>query len=74
MALRQKIEAEIEASVLARANELAAAEGKGLSDVVEEALTLWNERQTYARANPRVVELHEASIRQYRAVYEHLAK
>ncbi len=74
MALRQKLETEIEAALFARAKEMADKNGLEISAMVEEAIAEWVARQVNQGVNPKVLELHEASIQQYRQVYEHLAK
>lgn len=74
MALRQKLETEIEAALFARAKEMADKHGLEISAMVEEAIAEWVARQVNQGVNPKVLELHEASIQQYRQVYEHLAK
>lgn len=74
MALRQKLETEIEAALFARAKEMADKNGLEISAMVEEAIAEWVARHVNQGVNPKVLELHEASIQQYRQVYEHLAK
>jgi len=71
---KQKFATQVDSEVLEKTRAIAHAEGKQLQAIVEEALLDLIEKRHSARPRAQVMALYEASVAQYKPLYERLSK
>ncbi len=71
---KQKFATQVDPDLLARTRAIAAAEGRQLQSVVEEALTDLVEKKSKARPRAHVMAHYEASVAQFGPLYDRLSK
>ena len=71
---RQKFATEVTAETLAEVREIAAAEGRPIQALVDEALADLIEKRRQGRPRPHVMEAYLRSRDKYDELYEKLAK
>jgi hypothetical protein len=73
-ARRQKLTTQVDRDLLHAIRGLAASEGRALQSLVEEALIDLIAKRRAAGARPSVMAAYRASVDQYRALYQKLAR
>lgn len=71
---KQKFATQVDPIILEKTRAIAQAEGKQLQAIIEEALLDLIEKRHSARPRAQVMALYEASVAQYKPLYERLSK
>lgn len=71
---KQMFATQVDSEVLEKTRAIAQAEGKQLQAIIEEALLDLIEKRQSARPRAKVMALYEASVAQYKPLYERLSR
>ncbi|MFN7172840.1 MAG: hypothetical protein ACK4P3_08680 [Fimbriimonadaceae bacterium] len=74
MPVKQKFSTQVDPHLLSKTREIAEQEGRQLQSLIEEALRDLIEKKSSETPRPLVMSHYKASLAQYGALYERLAK